>query len=193
MRQLQYNASEFPVFQFGHVLPPKISPVTLRNPELRDCLSSAIYLTSQIELVQGSVNLRAEPIRGAYFRAALSEMVRVEDVSVTQGIDLKFIHTSDPLLHTIKLLRNYQVHIGVCRLSAGAVNVLWGDEPGRYESFIASNLSSQELRKLDCSKGYTNNQLEELVLLFEAHQRKLGVVQLLYSTCLHICSLIAKA
>ena len=38
------------------------------------------------------------------------------------------------------------------------------------------------------------NKLEkELVALFDKHQRRFGVVQLLYNTCLHVGEALAKA
>ena len=58
---------------------------------------------------------------------------------------------------------------------------------------IADNLLASELRKLDSSAGYTDQQLEEIVELFELHQRKFGVVQLLYNTSLHVASLLREA
>jgi hypothetical protein len=102
--QPHYKPSAFPAFQFGHVLPPKITSAKFRNPQLRGCLSASIYLASQIELAQGSVNLRVEAIRSAYFRAALAEMVRVEDITKELGKHFKFNKTDDPLLHMMKLL-----------------------------------------------------------------------------------------
>jgi len=169
-------------------------PHQLRSmPEVRSSLSNAIYMSSQIELAQGAINLRVESVRAAYFRAALAELVRVEDVCKIYGKALALKQSSDPLLHTIKLLRNYEVHIGAFKLSAGAVIVKWGALEGVYESFIVTNLSAAELRKLDSASGYTDAQLEELLCLFNTHQRRLGVVQLLYNTTLHVAELLSEA
>jgi hypothetical protein len=162
-------------------------------PEVRSSLNNAIYMASQIEFAQGSIHLRVEPVRAAYFRAALAELVRVEDVCRIYGKAFALKQSSDPLLHTIKLLRNYEVHVGAFKLSSGAVLAKWGDMEGVYESFIVTNLSASELRKLDSASGYTDAQLEELLHLFNVHQRKLGVVQLLYNTTLHVAALLGEA
>lgn len=192
-RPPSYDPAAFPIFDHGHVLPPKV-PARLRSmPEVRSSLSSAIYMASQIELAQGSIHLRVEPIRSAYFRAALSELIRVEDVCRIYGKSLALKQSSDPLLHTIKLLRNYQVHVGAFKLSSGAVLAKRGDLEGVYESFIVTNLSAPELRKLDSASGYTDAQLEELLHLFNVHQRRLGVVQLLYNATLHVATQLGEA
>jgi hypothetical protein len=193
MRNLSYDVAAFPNFVNGHVLPPKVPPRLRSMPEVRSSLSNAVFMSSQIELAQGSIHLRVELVRAAYFRAALAELVRVEDVCKIYGKELALKQSSDPLLHTIKLLRNYEVHIGAFKLSAGAVLVKWGDLEGVYESFIVTNLSAAELRKLNSASGYNDAQLEELVGLFDKHQRRLGVVQLLYNTTLHIAALVGEA
>jgi hypothetical protein len=192
-RAPSYDPAAFPDFDHGHVLPPKVPARLQSMPEVRSSLSNAIYMASQIELAQGSIHLRVEPVRAAYFRAALAELVRVEDVCRIHGRALALKQSSDPLLHTIKLLRNYEVHVGAFKLSPGAVPARWRDLEGAYESIIVTNLSAAELRKLDSASGYTDAQLEELLHLFNVHQRKLGVVQLLYNTALHVASQFGEA
>lgn len=188
-----YKTKLFPDFEYGHVLPPRITQAMIKNKDLRNCLSCAIYMASQIEFSQGGANLRVEPVRSAYLRASLSELVRVDDVLKSLGNNFRLNRTQDPLLHTIKLLRNYQVHVGSNPLSEGSVMVNWGRDEVEYQSFIIDNLDPKELRKLDSSSGYSNKQLEELVKLFEENQRKFGVVQLIYNTCVHVSKMLNNA
>lgn len=190
---LTYDTKLFPDFEYGHVLPPRITQAVIKNKDLRNCLSCAVYMASQIELSQGGVNLRVEPVRSAYLRASLAELVRVEDVLKSLGNTFRLNKNQDPLLHTIKLLRNYQVHIGSHPLSEGSVMVKWRRDEAAYQSFIIDNLDPKELRKLDSSSGYSNEQLEELVKLFEENQRKFGVVQLIYNTCVHVSKMLNNA
>jgi hypothetical protein len=192
IKKLNYSSLAFPEFQFGFVLPPKITSAKLKNKQLRECLSASVYLASQIELAQGSLYLRVEAVRNVYFRAAIVEMIRTEDITKELGKHFKFIETNDPLLHMMKLLRNYHAHIDTFNLCAGATAVLFREQEVIYESFIASNLSANELSRLESAKGYTINQLEDLVQLYDTHQRKLGVVQLLYNTCLYVSTLLDK-
>jgi hypothetical protein len=121
-----YNSQSFPDFSFGHLLPPKITPNVLNDAELRECLSAAIYFASQIETAEGALHLQDENIRSIYFRAALAELIRVEDITKRIGKPLKFDKTENPLLHTVKLMRNYQVHISGVTLGSGSVLVASG-------------------------------------------------------------------
>ena len=189
-RSPKYSAASFPEFEHGFVLPPKIRPIR-SMPEVRTCLTSAVYLASQIELAEGSVHLRVDSVRATYFRAALAELIRTEDLSKAYGKPLLFKQSDDPLLHSIKLLRNYGVHIGAFTLAAGSVRVRWGKSEGIYESFVVDNLSLTELRRLDSAASYSDRQLAELLALFDEHQRRFGVVQLLFNTATHIAKLFA--
>jgi hypothetical protein len=159
-------------------------------PEVRSCLLSAVYLASRIELAEGSLHLRVESVRATYFRAALAELLRVQDLSSVYGKPLSFGHSHDPLLHIIRLLRHYGVHLGAFTLSAGSIRVRWGEGEGVYKSYIVDNLSLSELRRLDSAAGYSENQLSELLTLFDKHQRRFGVVQLLYNTAMHVAKLL---
>ena len=192
-RNPSYESSGFPEFTYGHVLPPRV-PTKLRSmPELRSSMANAIYMASQIDLAQGSLHLRVEPVRAAYFRAALGEIVRTEDACKRYGRPFVFKETDCPLLHVVKLLRNYEVHIGAFSVSSGAVLVNWAGSEGIYETFIVNNLSTAELQRLDSARGYSKHQLEELLALFDLHQRRFGVVQLLYNTVLHVSALLDAA
>lgn len=138
-------------------------------------------MANQIELLDhSSTSLRPHQVRGAYFRASLTELCRVEDAAKQLGQSISFNASTDPSLHVIKLFRNYQVHIASSQLVEGSTAVLHAGETSVYRSFTAENISATELRKLYSSAPYSDIQLEELVCLFDANQRKLGVVQLLY-------------
>jgi hypothetical protein len=138
-------------------------------------------MASQIELVDHGVStFRPERVRAAYFRACLSELCRIEDVAKSLKEPISFYDSNDPSLHLVKLLRNYQVHIASSELTTGQVPVQFAGEHMVYQSFIVDNMSVAELRKLDSATPYAESQLNEIVALFELHQRKFGIVQLLY-------------
>lgn len=192
-KSAQYDPSKFPTLDFGHVLPPPISPQVVKNPKLRNCLRIAIYMASQIEMAHASLRLRLDPIRSGYFRAALAEIIRTEDIMQESGTPFRFRDTDNPLLHILKILRNYEIHIGQNHISAGNVLVRHGEAEGVYESFIVTNLNTDELLKLKDVPGYyTAEQLDELIKLFDTHQRRFGVVQLLFNACLHLGSLLGR-
>ena len=135
---------------------------------------------------EGQPNMRADKIRPSYFRASLGELCREEDIMKAIGIELKFKDSDNPLLHIIKLLRNYQVHIGSIALASGKISIEYAGQVEAYQSFIVDNTNVADLRKLDSAKDYTDDQLRELLSIFETHQRRFGVVQLLYNTALYL-------
>jgi len=188
-----YDSLLFPSFDSGYVLPPKIKFQRQNYPELHDCLNASIYMASQIELVdEGSINLRIDKLRPIYIRASLNELCRVEDFCKSLDKPFKFPNSNDPLLHIIKLLRNYQVHLSSYDLSKGFITVKWGEDEVVYNSFIIDNLHHEDLRKLDSSKGYTDEQLIELIELFERAQRQFGIVQLIYNATFHVQNLVTQ-
>jgi hypothetical protein len=176
-----FEANRFVDVSHGFVLPPKPKGWPRQFHSVKHCIESAIHMASQIELIDDSpTSFRPDQVREAYFRASLTELCRVEDVTKLLDQQLSFKTSRDPSLHVVKLLRNYQVHIASSQLDEGHTVVALAGEPAVYRSFIAVNVSAAELRRLESAGTYSDNQLEELARLFEAQQRKLGIVQLLY-------------
>lgn len=188
-----YDSSLFPIFESGHTSPPKMKFRRKDFPELHDCLSASIYMANQIELIEeGSIYLRIDKLRPIYLRASLNELCRTEDFCKSQNKPFWFPESDDPLLHMLKLLRNYHVHLSSNELSEGATLVKWGENEVVYNSFIIDNLHHEDLKKLDSSEGYTDEQLIELVELFERAQRQFGIVQLIYNAALHVQKLVIQ-
>ena len=194
-KQRTYDSSLFPIFESGHTLPPKMKFRRKKFPELHDCLSASIYMANQIELIEeGSIHLRIDKLRSIYLRASLNELCRAEDFCDSQNEPFKFQDSNDPLLHMLKLLRNYHVHLSSNELSEGTTLVKWGEDEVVYNSFIIDNLHHEDLRKLSYYSvgGYTDEQLIKLVELFETAQRQFGIVQLLYNATLHVQKLVTQ-
>lgn len=176
-----FDTALFVQVRYGYLTPPKpvVWPRSLQP--VRECLESAIHMASQIELVDHALlTSRPQRIRAAYFRASLSELCRIEDVASTLGKPFSFYKSSDPTLHIVKLLRNYQVHLAATQLSSGQIKVELSEETMSYNSFIAEDVTAHQLRLLRSSSDYSDHQLDQLVMLFENEQRRFGVVQLLY-------------
>jgi hypothetical protein len=177
-----FDGTKMVAVEHGFVTPPrpKIWPKAWAGA--RECMECAVFMASQIELVDHALtNFRPERIRSAYFRASLTELCRMEDLS-KELLDppLNFAATDDPSLHLVKLLRNYQVHIQTMPLAPGAIEVSHRDEKLLYRSFIAEAPALEQLRKLDSAKPYSDGQLIELAAHFSNAQRLLGITQLLY-------------
>ncbi len=180
-RPVTIDPAQFVPVAHGFVIPPRPARWPRDMSKLKGGIESAIYMASQIELVDHGVStFRPEQVRAAYFRACLTELCRIEDVAKSLKEPISFYGSNDPSLHLMKLLRNYQVHIASSELTTGQVTVQFAGEHMVHRSFIVDNISVTELRKLDSATPYSESQLEEIVALFESHQRKFGVVQLLY-------------
>jgi hypothetical protein len=176
------DPAQFVPVAHGFLMPPRPASWSRNMSALKECIESAIYMASQIELVDHGISIfRPERVRAAYFRACLTELCRIEDMAKSIGKKIRFYSSNDPSLHLVKLLRNYQVHIASSELKTGQVDVEFSGEQMVYRSFIVDNVSVAELSKLIRVKDdYSESQLEEIVRLFESHQRKFGVVQFLY-------------
>lgn len=189
-----FEANQFVDVAHGFVSPPKPKGWPRQFHSVKHCIESAIHMASQIELVDHSLtSFRPDQVRDSYFRASLTELFRVEDVTGSLGKKLLFIASTDPSLHAIKLLRNYQIHIASIQLNEGRIAVTMAGEAAVYRSYIALNVSAAELRRLDSAKKYSDQQLEGLASLFETQQRKFGITQLLYHLAMRVEALSKRA
>jgi hypothetical protein len=180
-RSVTIDQAQFVPVEHGFIFPPRPARWPRNMSTTKECIESAIYMASQIQLVDHDAStFRSERVRAAYFRACLTELCRIEDVAKSIKEPISFYGSNDPSLHLVKLLRNYQVHIASSELTTGQALVQFAGEHMVYRSFIVDNISVTELRKLESANPYSESQLEEIVALFESHQRKFGVVQLLY-------------
>ncbi|MCY1291977.1 hypothetical protein D9M69_582140 [compost metagenome] len=176
-KPIAYDAKKFVRVSYAHLLAPRphIRHHSLRP--IRECLESAIHMAGQIELIDNCLfDQRPEKVRAAYFRASLTELCRVEDAAKVLGKRVSFYESDDPSLHIVKLLRNYQVHLSTTKLNAGTKKVKFSGEIMDYHTFLAENVTASQLRQLDSSARYSDEQLTELVMLFEQEQRQLGMV-----------------
>jgi len=194
-KPITFDTTKFVQVDQGFITPPRSRILEKSLVTVKECINSAIFMASQIELVEHCLSTaRPESVRPAFFRASLSELCRIEDILIAHGLP-KFYASDDPTLHIVKLLRNYQVHIATTELSSGQITVKLSGEEMVYHSFIAENVSALELRKLDSSRPYSYEQLDQLAKLFDSEQCKFGVVQLLYHIAMHVeeyakCNLI---
>ncbi|WP_345986867.1 hypothetical protein WCX18_06730 [Sulfurimonas sp. HSL1-2] len=185
-KSLIFDKTKFVQVTQGFVTPPRSKIVKQSLSTVKECINSAIFMASQIELVEHCLStVRPESVRPAFFRASLSELIRIEDFLTDHELP-NFYKSNDPTLHLIKLLRNYQVHVAATELRSGRISVKLSGEEMTYYSFIAKNVSAIELQELRSAKAYSFEQLNELAMLFDSEQRKFGVVQLLYYIAMRV-------
>ncbi|GEM_PF-2104618 len=185
-RPITFDTTKFVRVDQGFITPPRSRILEKSMTAIKECINSAIFMASQIELVEHCLSTaRPESVRPAFFRASLSELCRIEDILTKHGLP-GFYKSADPTLHIVKLLRNYQVHIATIGLNSGQITVKLSGEEMVYRSFIAENMSALVLRDLASSRDYSDEQLKELAKLFDFEQRKFGLVQFLYHTAMHV-------
>lgn len=140
-------------------------------------------------------------------RAAISEFVSIEEV-VKIDLDINnislspllIIKTENPLLHIVKQLRNYNIHIGSSVIDyteetkrTFGTNEQFANKTG-YEytdnEAIITNLDITEFNKLKDSKHYYMQDKINAIKWFNQNQIKWGVDHLIYLATLNYCDRI---
>lgn len=148
-----------------------------------------------------------EIIKKGLLRAAVSEFVSIEEViKIDSDINnislppLLIIKTENPLLHIVKQLRNYNIHLGSSVIdyteetirTFGTLDNINNGTGYEYEDneAIIKNLDIIEFNKLKDAKHYTNQDKLDIIDWFNKNQIKWGVDHLIYLATLDYCDRI---
>ena len=172
------------------MIPPRIR-LDKRNPDLKlihEALHCAIFMASQIDNIdEQELFVRPSTVRASFFRACLLELCRVEYFLKQKiGKFSSYYKSTDPVFHIIKLLRNYQVHIGILELNSENVEVVHSKDLMLYKTFIIQSIKAEELKALESARGYDIDLLSKLIEWFDTEQKKLGIVQMLFNIIQYI-------
>jgi hypothetical protein len=135
----------------------------------------------------------AERLREGFLRAALAELVSVEEVLV---IDLADLGRSDPVLrmndtplphlHLVRELRNHELHLHHNRLSEFSRDLLWGNitkpedaRPLTASLWVLEGVTPESVGKLKNAKRYSDNEIRTMVEWFNDTQARWGVHEIL--------------
>ena len=153
-----------------------------RIPFLYDRAASSLHML----FIMGSYTKREgytpEIHVAACIRAALVEFIGIEESLKNGGVKFQIRNTSSPLLHFMRLLRNYQVHIGQHQVQKRSVEVTFAGDEVSMPVAIIDNLNADQFMDLDAIKkykNYTHEEVEKMISLFEEQQCRLGVYELL--------------
>ena len=124
-----------------------------------------------------------------YFRAALCEFFAIEDYLETsyperyKGVWFNEHRDSDPILHMLHLLRNYNIHISSSEMSTKQMLVTTEFlQPAKKHFNITvnyvSNLTIDGFSKVRAARCYTQS-LERMITVFEEQQHTFGLGVLL--------------
>ena len=118
----------------------------------------------------------------AHIRAALVEFVGVEEAVQSAGYTFKISALRSPLLHFMRLLRNYQIHVGSHPVSKRAVDIIFAGQETSMDVAIIDNLDADSFMRLDAVVRYRNYDLQDIqtmISLFNTQQARLGVYEIL--------------
>ncbi|WP_097049978.1 hypothetical protein [Stenotrophomonas sp. CC120223-11] len=180
--QLDFN--DYPDIVEGDIFwrPP---PSALQQvPQLYERATSALYML----FLSGGSDI---PIRDGvpaalhvamHVRAALTEFVGIEEAMKNAGHAYRITSSASPLLHFMRMLRNYQIHIGSQPMARRTVDIIFGGKDAVIEVATIDNLHADDFMQLDTMRkynSYSRNEVERMIDLFREQQERLGVYEIL--------------
>ena len=131
-------------------------------------------------------------LREGFLRAALAELVSVEDVlKIDLGLGesdrvLRMNSTALPHLHLVRELRNHELHLHHNRLASFSCELLWGDvnKPEEAKPLTASmwtleGVTAQSVASLRNGGRYSAQEIQAMVDWFNRTQAEWGVHEVL--------------
>lgn len=160
-------------------------PTVLQTvPQLYERATSSLYMLFLSG--GGGVPLR-EGVPAAlhvamHVRAALTEFVGIEEAMKNAGHAYRITNSTSPLLHFMRMLRNYQIHIGTQPMASKTVEIIFGGSDAVIEVATIDNLRADDFMQLDTIKkhnSYSRDEVERMIDLFRTQQERLGVYEIL--------------
>jgi hypothetical protein len=145
-------------------------------------------------------------LREGFFRAALMELVSVEEIlaldishACQKTTTLKLNETSLPHLHLFRELRNHELHLHHNRLSSTPKGFVFGNseklEAERQvtiDIFSLEGVTKESFSKLDNSRRYRLTDLVRLINWFNNSQNRWGVQEIMLRVVFDYCSELRK-
>ena len=152
-------------------------------PELYARAISSLNMLFSISKYAEREGYTPEIHAASHIRLSLVEFVAIEEVMQSSGYsNFKITNSTSPLLHFMRLLRNYNVHIGSPVINKSVIDVEVFEQKWEMPVAIIDNLSVNQfmsLRAIAHQKLYTQEELEKMISLFNEQQARLGVYEIL--------------
>jgi hypothetical protein len=145
---------------------------------------------------QGNQQLHAEEpratrLREAFLRACLTEYRAMDEVLprdlaalCIQASPLKINQLKNPLLHLMKELRNFEIHLATSSLLSAEINVVakWQDKEIEHKSsiWVTDPLTVTKFKQLKNSRYYLDADITAMVNWFNQAQQEWGVHHLAF-------------
>ncbi|MBY7858304.1 hypothetical protein KW419_08470 [Vibrio fluvialis] len=186
--------------EHGYLLIPEPAKELAEFPDVYDRVCSVIYHCTMVanEPVKKCISLSAKD--ATHIRSALCEFVGIEDLlkqlyPTLSNNSFAIYKSENPVLHMIKLLRNYNVHISNSQLSQKSMKVR--TKLDNFQEFdvtvgYISNLSLESLKLMYSANNYTDSQLIRMIEVFECEQHEFGVTTLIQKAVIDYSQHLAK-
>lgn len=180
--QLDFN--DYPNIVEGDIFWRAPPSALQKVPQLYERATSSLYMLflsggSDIPLRDG---VPAALHVAMHVRAALTEFVGIEEAMKNAGHAYRITHSTSPLLHFMRMLRNYQIHIGTQPMASKTVEIIFGGSDAVIEVATIDNLLADDFMQLDTIRkynSYSRNEVERMIALFREQQERLGVYEIL--------------
>lgn len=170
----------------GYLVVPKPTALPQAHKDIYERFCCAIYMAAGINSRTSLYMIAPDAASKAYLRASLAEFVSIEDALKLKYPSLSgefsIVKSSNPLFHIMKLLRDYNIHLGVTSLSGSEITVALEEKPQDVHyisTLIVNNLEIDSLKNLNNAKHYSESDLINMVDNFNAQQLRFGVADLI--------------
>lgn len=162
----------------------------------------AVHFCGRISSEMNYINVETIVLRRGYMRASLAEFVGMEEALKRDLLQRQIAAApiqansgTRPLLHIIRELRNFELHLHSSPLTDQIREVIWAGPsstgtgmPFEYQGWIIDDLTERQFRQLRNAKHYRDDDIRQLIAWFNVAQREWGIHDLLLRAIETFCS-----
>ncbi|WP_447926815.1 hypothetical protein [Vreelandella sp. EE27] len=140
-----------------------------------------------------------EKMAGSYLRASLAEYVAIDEMAKIELQDEGFflLDTDWPLPHVLKILRNFQMHIGTTKVTQENMQILYLEEPFTLGKWVVTDIHTGNLLNLHAFQAskkkppiYSEETATKMVQWLNDAQATFGFPDLIYRGVMDACNRI---
>lgn len=183
----------------GYLIIPNLNEFISLPDDIVNRARSVIYFAVKIGGPVEFYFVDQSTYKSMMLRAALGEFVSLEEHIKSNyendfDVTYEFCKMKDPIYHMLRLIRNFNYHIGIHNTDEKDVAVSTMFDPDLITTIqvpYISNLQLSDIEKLKGSKKYTKDVLLKMIECFDAEQKVLGITTLLINCVIHYLEILA--
>lgn len=184
----------------GYLIIPNLCEFHLLGDDVVNRARSVIYFAVKIggpvEFYIANQSTHNEMM----LRAALGEFISLEEhvksnCDVESTVSYEIYKMNDPIYHMLKLIRNYNFHIGIHKTEEKDVVVSTAFNLNSNTTIPVSYISNLQLCDIEIlqgSKKYTKELLLKMIECFDAEQKVLGIGTLLITCVINYLNILSE-